>query len=321
MNGRRKQSLIEEDLATRLAETLQDALDLLQAAEFSADGERSESIEKGNLLDQCLALCEQQVGQGPEPIRTVHQFACTGGTLLCKCIAAMPNVQLLSEVDPISMHTFDPAAPRFAPTDMVRQLRQSTRGTNEALLIELFQQEMRLVHAHASESGLRLVVRDHAHSHFCLGSDIPERPTLRELLPSGLPVLPLLIVRHPLDSFASLVDNKWLHFSPSTYDEYCRRYLAFLDRYTDVPHVRFEDFVSEPDVTMTRVCDILLLPYNESFQMLFAAFKITGDSGRSAQQIGPRSRRGTASRFIDDSRRSPHHAQLADRLGYDIVPE
>ena len=159
--------------AERLAEELQAALSLLEEAAYRAPPAREEGAEHGTLLQQCLDMCEQQQAQPPEPVRTVHHFACTGGTLICKCIAAMPNVQLLSEVDPLSTMQHHPGQrPRFAPTDMAAQLRQSSRGVREDLLIELFHHELRLVHADAAENGQRLVVRDHAHGHFCYGPTI-----------------------------------------------------------------------------------------------------------------------------------------------------
>src|SRR5690606_8601936 len=122
--------------------------------------------------------------------------ACTGGTLICKCIAAMPNVQLLSEIDPLSRHSLG-GAPRFAPTDLLLLLRQSTQGADDAQILEIFRSGLQIVHRHAGSSGHRLVLRDHAHSQFCMGP-LTERPTLREIVLDVLPVRSIVTVRHPL---------------------------------------------------------------------------------------------------------------------------
>ena len=45
--------------------------------------------------------------------------------------------------------------------------------------------------------------------------------------------------------------------TPATFDEYCRRYLAFLDAYAGVPVVRYEDFVASPQRAIERVADFL----------------------------------------------------------------
>jgi hypothetical protein len=301
----------------RLAETLQEAVDLLRDAAYPTSGTLTEPLERGTLLQQCLALCERQQQRPPEPVRTVHHFASSGGTLICKCIAAMPNVQLLSELDPLSTMQHHPEQrPRFAPTDMVSQLRQSSRGAREALVVELFHHEMRLVHADASGAGQRLVVRDHAHGHFCYGPTIPERPTLRELMPPELPVLSILTVRDPVASFVSLTQNKWLQFSPGNIDEYCRRYLAFLDRHADVPVFRYEDFVVRPSAVLQQICEQLQLPFNEGFEDFFDVFKISGDSGRSGARIAPRGPRADETNHRAAARESAHYRALIDRLGY-----
>ena len=70
-----------------------------------------------------------------EPIRTIHHFACTGGTLISKCIATMPNTQMLSEVDPLST-MLQSKKPKFALTDIIILMQQSTRGIESGLIID-----------------------------------------------------------------------------------------------------------------------------------------------------------------------------------------
>lgn len=305
------------DTVRKLADTLQDALALLGEAAYGASPTAPAEAESGPLLQQCLNLCEQQQQLlQPEPVRTLHHLACTGGTLLSKCIAAMPNVQLLSELDPLSRMQFAPDRPRFAPSDMVMQMRQSTRGVDERLLVELFRNEVRLVHAEASRLGQRLVLRDHPHSHFCTGPAIPERPDFRALLPEGLPLRSVVTVRHPLDSFAALVRNKWVQFLPASLDEYCRRYLEFLRHHADLPFLRYEDFVANPAEAMQQLCAWLDLPFSPDFVDLFGVFAMSGDSGRSGDQIGPRPHTGAALALQDEALDSAHYLELVRRLGY-----
>jgi hypothetical protein len=302
---------------SKLADSLQSALDLLDEAAYATSSVRLEAAEQGTLLQQCLALCEMQQSQPVEPVRTVHHFACTGGTLISKCIAAMPNVQLLSELDPLSTMQFkSEAKPKFAPTDMTTQLRQSTRGVHDDLLIDLFRNDLRMVHAQTAGRGIRLVLRDHAHSQFCVGTSLIDRPTVLELLPPDIPVRSLVTVRHPLASFASVLSLKWETFSPATVDEYCRRQLAFLDRYSSVPVVRYEDFVAQPAQTMQVICDHLLLPYSEGFEDLISVFKISGDSGRSGARIQARAPRPESQALVAEASASAHFHQLTARLGY-----
>ena len=46
-------------------------------------------------------------------IRTIHHLACTGGTLISKCLGSMPDVALISEVNPLNRQgsQFEPTNP------------------------------------------------------------------------------------------------------------------------------------------------------------------------------------------------------------------
>jgi hypothetical protein len=288
---------------------------LPQAALFAGLLAGVEGVAGEQALQQCLALCAAAPAVRREPLRTLHHFSCTGGTLIGKCIAALPNVQLLSEVDPWSTQLL-PDAVRFSPTDMVTLLRQSTRGASPELITELFRGQVQVLQADAVRRGLRLVLRDHAHSHFCHGAVVAERPNLRQLMPTELPLLSLVTVRHPLDSFASLVGNGWLHFEPRTLDEYCRRYLRFLDSYAGVPVLRYEDFVAAPQPTMQRLCAVLDLCFDAGFVDHFGGFRVSGDSGRSGQTIAVRPSQAAAVALEPEARRSEAFLALIDRLGY-----
>jgi hypothetical protein len=251
-----------------------------------------------------------------EPIRLLHHFACTGGTLFSKCISTMPSVQLLSEVDPLSTALDKEDRNRFAPTDMVTLLRQSTRGATSGLIVELFLNNLQIVHARSCELRQRLVIRDHSHSHFCMGPRIPQRKTMRQIVSSKFASLSAITVRHPLDSFLSLEANGWESFSPFTLDEYCRRYLAFMRAYSGVPFIKYEDLVTSPYMVMRKLCSCLQIPYSESFPQSFGAVRLTGDSGRTGAAIEQRQRR-TMSRVLRyELPRSRNYCRIKDLLQY-----
>ncbi|MGO9037276.1 MAG: sulfotransferase family protein [Steroidobacteraceae bacterium] len=300
----------------QLTTALNDALDLLK--EFS-NGSQTATVPRQNpasLLEQCRALCAQHQAATPDPIRLVHHFACTGGTLISKCIATMPNVQLLSEVDPLSTTPDQPIKPRFAASDMVTLMRQSTRGVNQDFIIEMFLNNLELIHANTVKLGQRLILRDHAHSHFCLGGEIPERPSLSAMVSSRFPVRSVVTVRHPLDSFLSLEANGWVHFTPSTFDEYCKRYLTFLRTYHGVAIIKYENFVDAPEKTMRNLCFQLDIPYLDKFVDLFSVFELTGESGRSGDSIQHQPRRTVGKQLERELEQSSHYRILVDRLAY-----
>jgi len=252
-----------------------------------------------------------------EPIRTVHHFACTGGTLICKCIASMPNVHLISEVDPL-----DPQAhanpERFAPTDLVRLARLGTASASDRLVQDAFLAGLEPIHDRAQRTGLRLVLRDHAHGRFCFGCP-DDGPTLRETLQERFELRSIVTVRHPLSSFVSLRENGWVHFDPATPDEYARRYEAFLDRHEGVPRFRYERIVADPKEEMQAICSALELPYRARFERTIGAHRLSGDSGRRGIEIAPRPPRPVPEDVVEQARDSTSMMRLCASLGYEDV--
>jgi hypothetical protein len=295
-----------------LADRLDEAVDLLR--EFSRESLPAQTLDgpPGTLLDQCVRLVAQSEAVPAEPVRTVHHFACTGGTLICKCLAAMPNAQVLSEVDPLSPLQ----DPRFAPADLLQLVRQSTRGADQQMLIELFQQNLEVVYERSRQLGQRLILRDHAHSHYCTGERQQPRPSFREIVAAKLPVVSVVTVRHPMESYMSLKANGWMHFSPPSLDEYCRRYMSFLQAYEEIPIVKYEDFLDDPHTLMRHVCDLLQLGFSEQFPDLFGVFTLTGDSGRKSDVIETRTRREIDESLAREAESSQNYRLLQTVLGY-----
>lgn len=305
-----------DEAIRRLTAEVDGALELLGASEYLPDSSRAVEDSPASLLEQCVALCERHAAVEYEPIRTIHHFACTGGTLITKCIATMPNTQVLSEIDPLSPFPKN-KDPVFAPTDMIKQMRQSTRGVSEATLLSLFRNNLDIIYSETLGGGQRLVLRDHSHSHFCTGDRVRKRPSLLDVVADKFPTCSVVTVRHPVDSYCSLKANGWLHFYPPTFDEYCRRYIEFLRIYEGVPVFRYEDFVQNPKVVMRSICESLLLPFVEGFSELFDVFRLTGDSGRKGSYIGSRKRRGECLEVLGESEGSSAYKFLSKTLGYD----
>jgi hypothetical protein len=295
-----------------------DALDLLESTEWEGAGEEvpSEPASLPSLLEQCGKLAETHEFH-EEPVRLIHHFACTGGTLITKCLACSPNVQVLSELDPLSPMLAQKS--KFNPTDLIQLLDHGNRGATIEDKLHLFKAAFGAMHGVASRKGLRMLVRDHTHSHFCIGGRIEQRPTLGQIINDQYEVRSMLTVRHPLDSWLSLVKNGWVTFQPGTLDEYAKRYQAFLDSYPSVVVFKYEDFVVDPDSVLQRMCTELELPFCHDFQSLFVAHRLSGDSGRSSGVIGLRSRRSISESQAEEVKSSMGFQSLCHRLGYEIM--
>jgi hypothetical protein len=299
-----------------LAETIADCAAMIDAAAIVPPLPLAPPAEPlPSLLEQCRSLTER-LPADPEPVRTVHHFACTGGTLIAKCLACMPNTQLLSEVEPLSRLKNKLYQTRFYPTDLIESVRASSRGSDTAVEADLFLAGLHVVYRDCQRKGLRLILRDHTHSRYCVGTDVSKTPDLRSLVGGAYPVRAIVTVRHPLDSFLSLQKMGWLHFEPPSLDEYCTRYLRFLDDYEGVPLFKYEDFVERPEAEMRAMCEALQLPFAEGFEDLFSVHRLSGDSGRVSDRITPRERRPTPEAVKEEAKHSASHADLCRLLHY-----
>lgn len=302
--------------ARDLLASLEDSLDLLSDYRDPRPEAGLPAEPLPSLLEQCVSMVTAE--RPPEPLRSVHHMACTGGTLICKCIAAMPNVTLLSEIDPLSRLSLPPPGktPMFRPTDLIYSGRVALRPLDDDTIVTVFNAAVEALREALAGRGQHLCLRDHAHSQFCTMADPEARPTLLELLQGVAPVRAVVTVRHPVDSYLSVQKNAWLHFRPDTIDEYARRYMLFLDRHEGVETLRYEDFVAAPEPELERICDLLALPFVPGAEALLQVVTMSGDSGRKSDRISARPRRPVPDPLQAAARQSAALGQLCDRLGY-----
>ena len=269
-----------------------------------------------SLLEQAQAMLTRIEAAQLEPIRTIHQFACTGGTLISRCLAALPSVFLVSELDPLSRLGVNPRSPRFAPSDLILHLHYSIRPVDDEDILAVFLPALKALLGLCDKRGQRLVLRDHAHSKYCSGSGIRERPSLDDIVRRLRPVQSLVTVRQPMESYMSLLRNGWEHFTPRGIDAYCERYLAFLDDHAHLPMIRYEDFVADPAGRLADMAAILGLPFDAGAVDLFGIIPMTGDSGRRGSLITPRPARPAPPGLAAAAAASASYARLCSRLGY-----
>jgi len=233
------------------------------------------------------------------PLRMIHHQACTGGTLISKCLAAMPNVCLLSEVEPFSPLPVEDSAPFFAPTDLLLQAMKGGVAISEESISRAFSYSLGLLIQDARLAGQRVLIREHSHSNYFVGDEVASTPTMRRLGSVDHRVLSIVTVRDPIDSYLSLCRRQWVHFMPDTFAEYCRRTLLFLQDHNGLPLYNYEDFVLAPDRVLQDMCSQLEIPYSDVFAENFGVVELTGDSGRSSATISPRPRREVSADQLD----------------------
>jgi hypothetical protein len=305
-----------QSIPDEVTEAITESLRLLKHTRFQDHGDMHDDSSQPlpSLLERCSEYIEKETRE--ESVRLVHHFACTGGTLITKCLACSPNIQVLNELDPLSSKAS--VTGLFNPTDMIQLLEHGNRGVSQEEKLAVFMASFSTLVDSSTARGLRILIRDHTHSHFCVGEKLPVRPTLREIFSEHFQTISVLTVRHPLDSWLSLTNNGWVEFSPATLDEYAERYLDFLDAYSGTAIFKYEDFVEDPDDILAALCRELELPFPSEYQDLFMAHRLSGDSGRSGNVISRRERRPVDEQTLTAAGESAAFMDLCQRLEYTL---
>lgn len=310
----RSKKLAAPDSVNKLVAAVDEALGLLK--EFTDAREMGSELVQSpaSLLEQCLALCAQRQALDDEPIRTMHQFAGAGGSLIGKCIAAMPNVQVLSTDDPFGQERAKGSATERLGSDTRSLVRRNARGESKPLL-DFFLENIRMIYSQAIQSGQTLVIRDQAYGRLFSEATSGEINSLQEVLASINPTLSITVIRHPLDCFLSMQASSWLHYEAVSLEQFCQSYLDFVRIHAELPSVRYEDFVAAPGIEMQRICTLLDIPYSEHFVDLFAVFDMPG-TGRQNNRVEVWPRRPIEPSVINEIKLSPSYKALLDVLKY-----
>jgi len=246
-------------------------------------------------------------------IRSIHHFACTGGTLISKCIATMPDVALISEINPMNRRES-----RFTPTNPLLQLERGHRAFSTEEIIEIFKKQIEQAIDICAKDDVDLVLRDHSHTDFCMGKKETSQCAILDHLSKDHELLSIVTVRHPLDSYLSMRERGWHnHFQPNGIHEYCRRYLKFIKKYSSIKIVKYEDFCDEPQRTMEIISRILKISYDTNFINTYGQVQLSGDSGRvNLERIERRERRVIPEEVRLEIENSEFYGQLLERLNY-----
>lgn len=239
------------------------------------------------------------------PIRLLHHLACSGGTVMSRCIAAQPGVCLLSEIHPSMNMRRD--------SDPLKQAQLAYGLIDGDDLRGFFIDELRLIHERCEEKGLTLVVRDHASADF-LADEYCGLETAR-VLGDAFEIERLITVRHPIDAWLGMDAQGWM---PMTIEQYCTRFARFAAEAARVGFVRYEQFVANPDASVKRMCECLGLNFANDYQSRLdeSSRHLTGASGRQSLVIGARPRRPIDADTVRRFEAASGYQESLELLGY-----
>ena len=288
--------------------------------EIKASTRKSRSLsnqveQTESLLTRCADIADSSNKIEKPTLRILHHFACSGGTLISKCIAAMPNIYVLSEAHPLSVNHIS-GKPKYSPTDITTLARYANVPNADLLAKRIFTNNILETEAFLSQGGGELVLREHSHIDFCLGESADQISVVEDCLKEHFNIKHLITVRNPVDAYMSLSINGWIQFSPPSFDEYCKRLIEFIERYPIKNIIKYEDFVQNPDKQMRKVCSLLHIEFDERYRDFFGIFIVTGDSGRKSDDIAMRKRRPIDKPLLNEIKHSKNFKKVAKMLKY-----
>ncbi|MEB3330925.1 MAG: hypothetical protein VKI83_00315 [Synechococcaceae cyanobacterium] len=252
-------------------------------------------------------------------LRILHHWACSGGTLISKCIASLPGVILLNEIHPLAYLRLvrDPWEAAYAPTDLCRQLSYARNGRDPALIMASFVGGMTALLEKASQEQLQVVIRSHDHIDFFASPLAAEEYILSRLFKEKFRMLQVLTVRHPLDCWLALLNTDWhKQIALHSLDEFCLRCLQMLGASTGMPIIHYERFVLEPGQQLRAITEKLELPFDPKALENFEQITLSGSSGRQSGLIEPRPRQPVSQQLESELLSSKHYALLCNKLSY-----
>ena len=248
----------------------------------------------------------------------IHHMARTGGTVICKCVAAMSGVALLSEIHPKGMTEYHPVLQavkwhQLVPLDEARRLAVECPGD--------FERCMGAVLRHAVDRGVALVIRDWNHLDF---TGVPYmQPDYRlscyDALTAIAPTRHAATVRHPVAQWRSLMRLPMMSDVALSREDFLVGYHRFAIEAAQAGFIRYEDFTRDPDGELRKLCDMLGIAFDPDYRGRWHAVRtITGDSvsDRAAETEIQPDRRSPDPGELDRFSALPLYAESLEILGY-----
>jgi len=252
-----------------------------------------------------------------QPIRILSNLARAGGTLISRCVGAMNDVVLLSEIHPLDNKYYNPLVQARSWYQLLRP--EEIRGKRFD-----FVDAIRLIDQRCAERGKTLVIRDWAYLDF-IGVPFtpypPRRPLLNEFLSKEFDIVQYALVRHPVDQWLSTARLDIMK-GRLELDTFLAGYRQFAEQCTRSGFTRYEDFTREPAQEMRRLCTHLQLDFDAGFIDRWPDNRhVTGDMsgtsrGSRLREIRPLPQRAVEAALLDRFRDNPDYRRAIALLGY-----
>lgn len=260
-------------------------------------------------------------------LRVIHNLGGCGGTLLSRCLGALPHVAILSEINPLSVDFFPELNPLYQDRKWLHLLSEEEiahfSGVDLGEPVH-FQAIITALQTRAEERGRILILRDYNYADH-IGVPFLPSPPRRRVLYDALtgfgPVAAIAVVRHPVDQWASLRKHVTVRRGALSPSEFGSAYAAFAEGLGSTPVFRYEDLAANPEKELRKICECLQVPFDAGFRQAFhRTDTVTGNLERQADTtISIKPQTAVAEEFLDDFQANPALSRAAIGWGYTEV--
>ena len=197
-------------------------------------------------------------------------FARSGGTLLNRCIGCLPDVVMLSEVNPLGGGQGE-----SGDTSCQTVTSQAKKWYGIELTQAGFCNQIKELAGKCERAGQKLVIRDWSFVNFAPFVTNQFSPPERFLILEELGLencRPFAFVRNAIDV--------WTSCGSPPADEFFPMYKKYIDSLIalDIPIFKYEDFCINPTGVLQKICEYAGLTFTDSFVSKYQYFnKVNGD--------------------------------------------
>ena len=247
----------------------------------------------------------------------MHCFARSGGTLLNRCFVAMPNTIVMSEVNPLgggggpnALYNIQLQAKEWYGIDI-----QSNDFFESVKQMDLF----------CEKAKKNLIIRDWSFVNFvpCAHNKYNPPCSIQTIkLSTDMGFTSFAFVRNAIDVWLSMKYSPKKFFDPSLLHLY--EFIKELKN-KKVMMFKYEDFCSNPDIVMKKICAYLHMKYSDNYKNYNNEWRVNGDvvykntsRGILAGSILLLSRREITADIANFIKKHTYAKNINDILGYNF---
>ena len=209
-------------------------------------------------------------------------FARSGGTLLNKCLASLPDVVMISEVNPLGG-----GGGKGDSDSWLQTVKDQAKGWyGIELKSDEYADSIEELNNICVQKNKKLIVRDWPYVNFVPdkqnGFKPPNKLLAYEALRDRLDVIPFCFSRNSIDV--------WLSRGTPEINDFFQQYYEYVKQidFYGMQKFKYEDFVDNPDEQMQKICKYTGLEYSTLYKKYNTWDKVNGDVQLKAGSRGIR---------------------------------